>query len=152
MKKLSAPSSKPMSLESGIVPLVLLAWLLRVAFVSVMLVWLKKMDNTNCDCARSWKRNYLFYSIIADVVVRGAMYSFYSKVPGFVKNLVVVHDLYQMSLLWSYATDLEKEACACSAGWMRDVAQGWPVLRLGMILGAFQFAILFAYMLHTNVN
>ena len=128
------------------------ALVIRVAFVSIQLVWLRKVSGCESECkgASSWKRKYLFWALIFDVLIRAGIYLVYDQVPMWVKSAVAIHDIFQLSILWSYATDLEKTACECSAGWMRDIAQGWPIMRLGMVLGAFHFAVYFAYLLHNS--
>nr|WRJ69925.1 hypothetical protein TetV2_00480 [Oceanusvirus sp.] len=128
-------------------PWMAFAWLLRLSFVVTMLVWIDKMKKSTCECSGTWKREYVFWSLIVDVVVRAGMYAFFESVPTWAKALIGLYDLVQLSILWSYATDLEKASCACSGGWMRDTAQAWPILRVGMIVGALQFAFLFSFML-----
>jgi hypothetical protein len=123
------------------------AWLVRLSFVITILVWIDRMKKTPCECSGSWKREYVFWSMIVDVILRAGMYAFFDSLPGWSKAMIAVYDLVQLTVLWSYTIDLEKKRCECSRGWIRDTAQAWPILRLGILVGALQFAFLFAPML-----
>lgn len=128
-------------------PAMLAAYCVRLTVIGLIWSWLHKMRSASCECSGTWKREFLYWSLAGDVVMRLIIYAAYDSVPSWAKGAVALFDLFQLALLWSYATDLQRAACACSSGWKRELAQSWPVFRLGVIVGFFHMTMYFAYLL-----
>lgn len=122
------------------------AYVVRLVVVGLVWSWLHKMRSAPCECSGTWKRDFLYWSLVSDLVLRLLAYSVYDKVSDWMKIAIAVFDLYQMGLLWSYARDMQKASCECSEDWKRELAQSWPVFRLGVLLGVLQMAFLVAFL------
>ena len=127
----------------AVVVVTLLMYAARVVMSGSILYWLHKMRDAPCACAKSWKRDFLYWSLAGDLVVRLAVLyagpDFYGDVGGLKVALrlsFAAFDVFQLAVLWSYARDLQMAACQCSAGWQRELALSWPVFYLGYVAGA----------------
>ena len=120
-----------------------LAFLVKVAAVVTVATWIGKMKRKDrqdeaCACSAGWKREYIFWSLMADLLAGFALALFFDRAPALLVALLVAHEICLMTVLSVYARDLQRARCECSEGWMREVAQAWPVFRAGMAAGVLQ--------------
>lgn len=134
------------------VSMMIAAYVVRLTVVGLIWSWLHKMRSVSCECSGTWKREFLYWSLAGDVVLRLLVYAVYDQIPSFVKSIIALYDLFQLGMLWSYARDLQKAACECSDSWKRELAQSWPVFRLGVLVGLLQVAVLFAFLMVSVKN
>lgn len=124
--------------------LLVLMFATRVVLSGSILYWLHQMREAPCACAKSWKKDFLFWSLSGDLIFRLALlYAGHETIvrdkTGLMMSLrlsLAAFDVFQLAVLWSYARDLQKAACECSEGWQRKLALSWPVFYLGYAAGA----------------
>jgi hypothetical protein len=117
-----------------------LAFAAKIAAVVTVATWIGKMKRRDgaCACSAGWKREYLFWALMADLLAGFALALFVDRVPALLVVLFVAHEICLLTVLSVYARDLQRARCQCSEGWMREVAQAWPVFRAGMAAGVLQ--------------
>ena len=123
----------------------------RAVLTGSILYWLHRMRAAPCACASSWKRDFLYWSLPVDLVARLVLYSSMDSlqrlpwgVYASARFAIAAFDIFQLAVLWSYARDLQREACECSAAWQRELALAWPVFYLGYAAGVLHLAMAFA--------
>lgn len=124
----------------------ILAFKIAVAVASlslsgVVIYWTNELQTNACGCSDSWKREFLMWGYIVNVVLKLAILA----LPNMTKSSKPLQ-LYQIAsvgalafnvtlfaVLLSYAVELERLKCKCSEGWKRRVAFIWPVVYFSLL-------------------
>ena len=93
---------------------------------TIMFTWIRDLEK--CECAESWKRDALKYSI--PVTVALAVVTALVRSPEWRLYLYMVYDIassFVLLTILSYVVDLRRETCDCSKGWRETFAFVWPL-------------------------
>lgn len=142
-------SSKTSKTGDALSPLTLLSLATRVFLSGALVQWTFQLERASCECSRSWKRDYVRYSYIVDVVLRLMLYVLPVRPAPFLLA-VVVFDVAQFGVLLSYANELERSECECSEGWKRTLAFVWPVIYFSFVAMILSFGLLVSAAFHSG--
>ena len=93
---------------------------------TIMFTWVRDLER--CECADSWKRDALKYSIPATAAL--AVLAVLLRTPEWKLVAYTVYDIassFVLITILSYVVDLRRETCDCSKGWRETFAFVWPL-------------------------
>lgn len=93
---------------------------------TIMFTWIRDLEK--CECADSWKRDALKYSIPATIAL--AVLAVLVRTPEWKAVVYTVYDIassFVLITILSYVVDLRRETCGCSKGWRETFAFVWPL-------------------------
>lgn len=115
----------------------------RVFLSASIVQWTFQLEREACRCSRSWKRDYVRTSYLADVVLRILLFVLRDRPkPKPLLLAVFAFDVAQFAVLLSYAVELERAECGCSEGSQRVLAFVWPVIYFSFVAMIFSFALM----------
>lgn len=100
---------------------------------TIMFTWIYDLEK--CDCAKSWKREVMKYSI--PITVALAVLAVLLRTPEWKLVVYTVYDIassFVLITILSYVVDLRRETCECSKDWRETFSFVWPLTVASMWL------------------
>mgnify|MGYP000433318504 CR=1 FL=1 len=108
-----------------IVTVILFALVLTLHYA--MNIWTLKLEENNCNCSNLWQRKYInIISIIIaimyfiNIVMLFNLKNIQSVYIIIYKLIFTILQLFYISIIYTYITELKKIECKCSEDWKRD--------------------------------
>lgn len=93
--------------------------IINVLFFSFALAWILKLEKTECECSRDWRRDFMKYyfgfAILFQFLILMQKQTKFLLVPFAVASLAY------LGVCISYILELRKEGCGCSKGMEQSV-------------------------------
>ena len=138
-----------MASDSNIIAFKLAIALTSLTLSGVVVYWTNELRTNACGCSESWKREFLMWGYIVNIVLKLAILA----IPTMTKSAkpfqmyliasggALALNVTLFATLLSYAVELERLKCKCSEGWKRRVAFIWPVVYFALLAMALLIAL-----------
>lgn len=116
---------------------------------TIMFTWIRDLER--CECADSWKRDALKYSIPATAAL--AVLAVLLRSPEWKLVVYTLYDIassFVLITILSYVVDLRRETCKCAKGWRETFAYVWPLAVASM--WALNVILVLGIMIYTAIK